>query len=527
MLPGPGLSVFAFSAQAFYDAVRHSQGAPPSPVPHPVEQVKYLAAYLGAPEVDAKAMVVERGYLDRHFMDEHSAYHGTCADAPPNYCSRIHFFSQPLTQQDLDGLLVEGNENAAALVQLRTSYLGFTCIRPLTEAPIGRTILRPYPAAATSGERVFGGISKNQVHLGSIELEVKGLPFQQQDRRVGACATTATWSALACVAKSDGDRPPTPSEVTDAAVQFQVSGGRPYPSGGLEIEQICQAIHSLGRAPDLVSGERFPIACLMMLPAFMRSGIPVVVAMAPVQRVNGGVTVLPNEDGHAVTCVGYKHDPKLSPLGIGGPLQFPATQFNQVYVHDDTLGPYARAQVTVEQFFVNIGPGGAPVPAGARVCLTLAGISGTPPHTSLWMITHLIAPLYPKVRTSVVELFQVGSKWIEAVVRAHNLDPAKFSLNARISKGGKFLSDLRRDGSVLPPPAGRAKFLKSVSLSRYVGVVEIGFDGQPWIEMLWDTTDRVSFDPQKLTGLRGVVVRSASVPQLPAWLASRGIPVAS
>jgi len=34
------------------------------------------------------------------------------------------------------------------------------------------------------------------------------------------------------------------SEVTDAAVQFQVSGGRPYPSGGLEIGNALRALLS-------------------------------------------------------------------------------------------------------------------------------------------------------------------------------------------------------------------------------------------------------------------------------------------
>ena len=57
------------------------------------------------------------------------------------------------------------------------------------------------------------------VHLMGLELEARGLPFQQQEQAVGACATTAIWSALSRVARADGNRAPTPFSVTQAPVR--------------------------------------------------------------------------------------------------------------------------------------------------------------------------------------------------------------------------------------------------------------------------------------------------------------------
>lgn len=525
MPPGSRLDVVPFSEAAFFNAVRAAQGAPPDPTPHHVDQVRYLGGYLAAQEVSAKTMVIEDGYFDRHFMDEHASYHATRFCSPANYCTRIHFFSLPFTASDLDSLLCDPDDSSPKFKQVADSYVGFTCIRPLAEAPIGRTILRPYPrsVAKTNHERIVGGVSQNTVHLGSLRLAVEGLPFQQQDGRVGACATTATWSALACVSRADGDRPPTPSEVTDAAVQFLVSVGRPYPSSGLEIEQICQAIHTLGKAPDLISAEAFPVRSIQMLPSFVRSGVPVIMALAPVQRVAVGVVHVPGQEGHAVTCVGYRKDPNLPMTQTVSGFNLPALQFRQIYVHDDNLGPYARAQLNIESLVVEV-PSVAPnvqptyLPLGDRCTVTIKGRS--------WMLTHLLAPLYPKVRTSVVELYKVGSQWIDAIVDFTKEKASRFSVDCVMTKGGTLLADLRRSRAPLPSAAGKAAFMKAVSLSRYVGVVELGLDGKPWLKLIWDTTDRVSHDPQKLTGLLGMIVLDPGLPAVQASVALRKIPIA-
>ena len=98
---------------------------------------------------------------------------------------------------------------------LRSSYLGYVVVRPQPSVPIGRTVLRPEGASpATMNAWVQ---SRYGAHVMGMSLKVEGLAFQQQDRAVGACATTAVWTALQQTCKRESDRPPTPSAITQGA----------------------------------------------------------------------------------------------------------------------------------------------------------------------------------------------------------------------------------------------------------------------------------------------------------------------
>src|SRR6185436_2293593 len=91
--------------------------------------------------------------------------------------------------------------------------------------------------------------------LAGIPLRVRGVPFQQQEVAVGACATTAIWSALSSAARATGIRGPTPFEVTEAANRHR-SVDRPYPAeSGLDLGQIVPAIRGLGFVPYAIRAE--------------------------------------------------------------------------------------------------------------------------------------------------------------------------------------------------------------------------------------------------------------------------------
>ena len=86
-------------------------------------------------------------------------------------------------------------------------------------------------------------------HIAGLRLRVRGIPFQQQEQAVGACATTAIWSTLARVMRSDGGRAPTPFAVTEAATKHFLSD-RAFPaSSGLEPRQILEAFRQFGYSP--------------------------------------------------------------------------------------------------------------------------------------------------------------------------------------------------------------------------------------------------------------------------------------
>src|SRR5262249_34884889 len=140
-----------------------------------------------------------------------------------------------------------------------------------------------------------GGIREYLVHLCGLELRVQGLPFQQQDQGVSACATTALWSAIHKVSAMEGLPAATPASITQAASRYFLAGGRSLPSEGLTVDQICEATRAAGLAPVVIRGIALEQA-RAQLHSYLTSGFAPVLALQP---INGN-------DGHAVCGVGLK-----------------------------------------------------------------------------------------------------------------------------------------------------------------------------------------------------------------------------
>lgn len=63
---------------------------------HDSEQVKYLAAYLGSGGLGVRTLVVERPYIDRHFMEEFNNYYASALRPPHAHTTRVHAFSSEM-----------------------------------------------------------------------------------------------------------------------------------------------------------------------------------------------------------------------------------------------------------------------------------------------------------------------------------------------------------------------------------------------------------------------------------------------
>lgn len=228
------------------DCVRDASCTPSGSAALPCDQVRYLVSYLGHPEISAKTILVEDPYVDRHWLEEYSGYYATLLDPPRPKATRLHFFDEPWTLDEFKGHLAVAIEGGGEN-QISGHYLGFAVIRPLPAAPLGRTVLRTYRGVS---ERCFAPAAiTHRVHLAGLTIELEGLPFQQQDQGVAACATTAVWSALTKVIRTDGGRAPTPFSVTVAATDHRVQA-RAFPAlAGLDLDQMATAIHAFGYQP--------------------------------------------------------------------------------------------------------------------------------------------------------------------------------------------------------------------------------------------------------------------------------------
>ena len=96
---------------------------------------------------------------------------------------------------------------------------------------------------------------KYNTQLAGKSLEVSGLGWQQQDTSVGACATIALWTALNSSAFDDHYSIPTTAEITSFANKTASLGSRIFPSEGLTIHQMGEAIKENKLSPVLIGGD--------------------------------------------------------------------------------------------------------------------------------------------------------------------------------------------------------------------------------------------------------------------------------
>jgi len=151
-------------------------------------QLKYLKAYLRGAGV--RCVVVEQNYFDRDYLDEFAAFYSKSARGYPNICQRLHFFKIDLEKAELYQAMGQTGQEEV----LQDGYLGFMVRRPLDTAPFGRTVLSWYENRDERSERITPVLRDYTCNVLGIRLKVKGIPWQQQDRGVSACARIALWS---------------------------------------------------------------------------------------------------------------------------------------------------------------------------------------------------------------------------------------------------------------------------------------------------------------------------------------------
>jgi hypothetical protein len=486
-LGAPLFAVSAFSRPALIDAIVAASGGDVATAD--LYQVRYLASYLSKADLRPTVLVVERDYVDRHYLEEYTGYYATTLRPPTARTTRIHLFSAPLNDFDVEQWVAvaahcrEGLREAA-----QQCYLGFIGVRPIPDAPIGRTLLRAYADKPAT--------TRHTVHLAGVDLQVAALPFQQQERAVGACATTAIWSALARVMRADGHRAPTPWAVTAAATRHTVTGRALPANAGLDLGQMLAAIQHFGYSPHVLKLEDGkPGDFLLAIKAYVRSGIPVVLRVHP-----------PNDDAHAVTVAGFRECDAEEPVeDIRMPLgerELRSRGLSRVFLHDDRLGPYARAKWIVKgdqstaKLYVRLEPG---EPGYERFCC----------DASVWQA---IVPLYPKLRLSAEDLIAFAAE-LEPLMRAAARTAPR--LEPRFSLSGTYLGTLYDRG------IERERLhavMQQVRLSRYVGVIEY-YAGDTWVgDIVVDSTDIRREIPQRAPVLLVVLADASHTPTARAYV---------
>jgi len=461
----------------------------------PPTQVTYLDEYLKT--LGCRTIVHESHYIDRDYMADLAAFYSRSLRNYPNFCRRLHFFKQEFDLDAWQKIVAAATPDKLLDIEseLNNGYLGYIVLRPLEGCPIGRTVLRPFPQITDQIERqrFFGATKRFRAHLAGFKLSVHGLPFQQQDQGVSACATTALWSSLQKIAPMERCMPPTPADITEAASRYLLTG-RALPSGGLGIQQMCEAIRISGFEPVLITSVGLNADRGQLL-TYLRSEFAPVLCIQPISD---------SSDGHAVCLTGAELGPMIP---ITDPNIFyheEASRVTGLYLHDDRLGPYARANLstlTVD---------------GGKLATSLSIQFPGETDKDLWEQSKLIIMLVPvpaKLRLNVNRMLEIGRVVAQAIgVTLHN-EGISVVLKARYALAVKYRESVSTFGL---SEAGNYELLCSVVMPRYLGVIEICSDKEPIADLLLDTTETEPNPSQLAFILRAHTLKDEAILRLQA-----------
>jgi hypothetical protein len=259
-------------------------------------------------EEKAKSVAVERHYIDKDYRDTFSSFHSKRFSTPGSRCLRLHFFSRMVTRDEI--------KHAA---EIQKDYLGYAIIRPTRPNCLGRTLLKPESRNGTSGSM---RLCQEKITLQGTDLDVRGFPFISQDADVTVCAQSALWMLVRYYSNTYPLYPETyPYQLAKLTEDYSL--GRWYPSAGLYVWQMTEALRRLGFSPVTYSRSHFPAEFDHYLYTYIESGIPV---LAATKR-------------HAIVAFGHVSEyvqPKVTPTDITF-----SSQFNHAFVvNDDNRVPY-------------------------------------------------------------------------------------------------------------------------------------------------------------------------------------------
>jgi hypothetical protein len=430
----------------------------------PPMQLFYLRIYLG--QLQCKTIVIENHYIDRDYVHDMALFYSRSLRGYPNYCQRLHFFREAFDQARWKTIVTDEAGRSSNKAFLQNGYLGFCVVRPLPGSPIGRTILPTFGPATESGlHREFPSVREYTAHVGGFELSVRGLPFQQQDQGVSACATTALWSSIHNVAQTEGMLPPTPAQITEAASKYVLADGRSLPSEGLNIQQICEATRAAGLEPLVVRSVDILHDRAQLL-GYITAGFAPVLAIQPPQ---GGV-------GHAVCAVGIKLGEILPPTDTSILYRDSSSALRAVYIHDDRLGPYAVAEL-------------GPWTASNGTLGT--GVSIRWPDRPIdaqdqSVLKAIIIPTPAKLRMPISRIRGLGLALAQAAGGLFVEFSGRVILNCKYVRATTYCSAAPGFGLSAD---GLYDLQCSTVMSRYLGLIEISGPDGPLFDVLLDATE--------------------------------------
>ncbi len=319
-------------------------------------ELLYLRCYLRG--LQATSLIVEPRYVDWDFLSQYRVFYATSMQLITNICSRVHYFSGPVVSREIFLKALSGDKKSIEMLQ--KNYLGFIVIRPITNAPLGRTVLRWHEDKKKRyTPRINISSRCNRANIAGLELNVTGLCWQQQDQATSTCGSVSLWSAqLASPYKHYSS---TTSEITQDAHRYYASGFRTFPSGGLKLDHIVEAIRAIrGMDACVIRGTieitdtsirenygfiRYFFNCYASM--FLSGGFPVLLYGEFEGR----------KVDHVNLMVAYRSvPPRCKESFEANAWNMQEYWLNEYYIHDDGIGPNVRCTISSAMDNDNIIP---------------------------------------------------------------------------------------------------------------------------------------------------------------------------
>ena len=131
-----------------------------------------------------QSVVFEPLYICKDHRNLHSNFYSKKFIETTSNCSRLHFFARPN---------VKPKELLADEDKFRADYLGFSVVRPVREACLGRTIIDPYKIGKGISNQFYLLRTRYKARVNGTDFDVLGYPWTSQDGDATLCAHSALW----------------------------------------------------------------------------------------------------------------------------------------------------------------------------------------------------------------------------------------------------------------------------------------------------------------------------------------------
>jgi hypothetical protein len=274
--------------------------------------------------INTTSYLIESRYIDRDYSADYRSFYAQTFKTYARHCRRVHFFADDISSFAAAGWtkLVKALQDTS-----NTSYRGFVVVRPLSGAPVGRTVLHAQGPSAAGLDSVVTCRAALRANLLGSELDVIGTSFMQQDSRVGACAQVAIWAGARHMHERYGYNWLSVADITRLASPNTPEESVSLPAGSdfLTSERMIRAINEMGFQPLCLEKPDISAAIL----PYIESSLPVILGL------EHGIGL-----GHAVTVIGRVF------ASLQNPTNKAIDYIPAFIVHDDQSGPYMLAPTT-------------------------------------------------------------------------------------------------------------------------------------------------------------------------------------